>query len=125
MTTIVLVDDHHVVRQGLRALLEAEPDFRVIGEAADGLEAASLVEELQPEAANHEPFCGVVELVVLGGRLQEALIGLRGVTVVLELELLVALLDKLGRIRRLCIGNDDRGNGEQTDTGEESLAIHG
>ena len=48
MTTIVLVDDHHVVRQGLRALLEAEPEFRVIGEAADGLEAARLVEELQP-----------------------------------------------------------------------------
>jgi two-component system, NarL family, response regulator NreC len=49
MTTIVLADDHHIVRQGLRALLEAEPDFRVIGEAGDGLEAASLVERLQPD----------------------------------------------------------------------------
>ena len=37
-TTIVLADDHHVVRQGLRALLEAEADFSVVGEAADGLE---------------------------------------------------------------------------------------
>lgn len=47
-TTIVLADDHPVVRQGLRALLEAEPDFRVIGEAGDGLETAQLVERLKP-----------------------------------------------------------------------------
>ena len=48
MTTIVLADDHHVVRQGLRALLEAEPDFNVIGEAGDGLEALQMVELLKP-----------------------------------------------------------------------------
>ena len=35
---IMLADDHHVVRQGLRVLLEAETDFEVVGEAADGLE---------------------------------------------------------------------------------------
>lgn len=46
--TIVLADDHHVVRQGLRALLETEPDFRIVGEAADGLEAIQLVERLKP-----------------------------------------------------------------------------
>ncbi len=49
MTSIVLADDHHVVRQGLRALLEAEPDFRLIGEAGDGLETAQLVERLEPD----------------------------------------------------------------------------
>ena len=49
MTTIVLADDHEVVRQGLRALLEAEEDFSVIGEAADGLEALELVERLAPD----------------------------------------------------------------------------
>lgn len=48
-TTIVLADDHHVVRQGLRALLETEPDFRVVGEAGDGLETAQLIERLQPD----------------------------------------------------------------------------
>ena len=47
-TTILLVDDHHVVRQGLRVLLEAEPDLSVVGEAADGLEVAKLVERLKP-----------------------------------------------------------------------------
>ena len=46
---IVLADDHHVVRQGIRALLEAEPDFRIVGEASNGLEACKLVEDLQPD----------------------------------------------------------------------------
>jgi two-component system, NarL family, response regulator NreC len=49
MTSIVLADDHHVVRQGLRALLEAEAGFSIAGEAADGLEAADLVERLKPD----------------------------------------------------------------------------
>jgi len=49
MTTIVLVDDHHILRQGLRALLEAEQDFHLIGEAGDGLEAVQLVERLRPD----------------------------------------------------------------------------
>jgi DNA-binding NarL/FixJ family response regulator len=46
--TIVLADDHHVVRQGLRALLESALDCTVVGEAADGLEALELVKQLQP-----------------------------------------------------------------------------
>jgi len=49
MTTILLADDHAVMRQGLRALLEAETDFSVVGEAADGLEALKQVERLGPE----------------------------------------------------------------------------
>ena len=49
MTSIVLVDDHHIVRQGLRSLLEAEKDFTVVGEASDGLEAIRLVEKVHPD----------------------------------------------------------------------------
>lgn len=48
MTTIVLAEDHHIVRQGLRLLLEAEVTFRLVGEAADGLEAVRLVEQFKP-----------------------------------------------------------------------------
>jgi DNA-binding NarL/FixJ family response regulator len=48
LTTVVLADDHPVVRQGLRALLHSEPDIRVVGEAGDGLEATQLVERLKP-----------------------------------------------------------------------------
>ncbi len=49
MTTIVLADDHNIVRQGLRALLEVEKDLQVVGEARDGLEAVQNVEELNPK----------------------------------------------------------------------------
>ena len=49
MTTIVLAEDHHIVRQGIRAILEREPGFEVVGETSDGLEAAQLVEHLQPD----------------------------------------------------------------------------
>ena len=47
--TVLLADDHPIVRQGLRLLLEAEPDFRIVGEAGDGLEAVGLVERLKPD----------------------------------------------------------------------------
>jgi DNA-binding NarL/FixJ family response regulator len=46
--TILLADDHHVMRQGLRMLLEAQEDFRVVAEAGDGLEAVKLAECLKP-----------------------------------------------------------------------------
>ncbi len=49
MTTIVLADDHHIVRQGLRALLEGQSDFQLVGEAGDGLEAVQLTERLKPD----------------------------------------------------------------------------
>lgn len=49
MAKIVLADDHHIVRQGLCALLEDESDFSVVGEAATGVEAVQHVERLQPD----------------------------------------------------------------------------
>ena len=49
MIHIVIADDHHLVRQGIRALLDSEHDIRVIGEAQDGLEALDIVAELKPD----------------------------------------------------------------------------
>ena len=49
MTTIVLAEDHHIVRQGLKALLGGEKDFKLLGEAADGLKAVALVESCKPD----------------------------------------------------------------------------
>jgi len=48
-TTIVLVDDHSLVRDGIKALLETEQDLKVIGEGSDGSEAITLVEEKKPD----------------------------------------------------------------------------
>jgi len=47
--SIALADEHEVVRNGLRVLLEAESNFRVVGEAVDGLEAVRLVERMKPD----------------------------------------------------------------------------
>ena len=49
VTTIVLADDHRMVRQGLRGLLEDETDLRVVGEAADGIEAVQVTARLKPD----------------------------------------------------------------------------
>ena len=46
---ILLVDDHQVVREGLRRMLELEADLKVVGEAADAKEALTQVELLSPE----------------------------------------------------------------------------
>ena len=47
--TVLLADDHTVVRQGLRALLEAENDMTVVGEAENGRQAVQMAKRLQPE----------------------------------------------------------------------------
>jgi DNA-binding NarL/FixJ family response regulator len=47
--SVILADDHHVVRQALRSLLEAEDGIQVVGEASDGAEALKLVEQLRPD----------------------------------------------------------------------------
>lgn len=49
MVDILLADDHHIVRQGLRALLQSEPRFRLVGEAGDGLEAVRMCGRLKPD----------------------------------------------------------------------------
>ena len=46
---VLIVDDHGVVREGLRAYLELEPDIQVIGEARDGQEGVKRAEELHPD----------------------------------------------------------------------------
>jgi DNA-binding NarL/FixJ family response regulator len=48
---IILADDHKIVRQGMRSLLESQPGFEVIGEASDGEEALKLIETLSPDIA--------------------------------------------------------------------------
>ncbi|MBV6622323.1 MAG: response regulator transcription factor [Rivularia sp. (in: Bacteria)] len=49
MISVILVDDQHLIRQGLKTLLELEPDLEIVGEAQNGQEAVAIVEKLQPD----------------------------------------------------------------------------
>ena len=49
MIRILIADDHLIIRQGLRLILETESDFELVGEASDGAEALSLCEKLNPQ----------------------------------------------------------------------------
>jgi len=49
MIRLLIADDHPVVRDGLRGMLASQPDFRVVGEAADGADAVKLAAELTPD----------------------------------------------------------------------------
>lgn len=51
MIRILLADDHTVIRKGLRALLERQPEFSVVAEAADGREAVDIAEATNPDVA--------------------------------------------------------------------------
>jgi DNA-binding NarL/FixJ family response regulator len=69
MISIVLVDDHAIVRSGYRRLLSAEPDFTVAGEAATVQEANALVQRVRPDVA-------VVDLSLKGSSGLEAIGGM-------------------------------------------------
>ncbi len=60
---VLLADDHGIVRAGLRALLEAQPDMRVVAEAADGPSAVALTRD-------HKPTVVVTDLSMPGGGLE-------------------------------------------------------
>src|SRR5207302_1009348 len=51
MIRLVIIDDHEIVREGLKAILLTEPDFSIVGEAANAEQALELVERLRPEIA--------------------------------------------------------------------------
>jgi len=50
-TRVIIADDHQILRQGLRSLIERQPDMQVIADASDGRRALTLVEEHNPEIA--------------------------------------------------------------------------
>jgi DNA-binding NarL/FixJ family response regulator len=92
---IVLVDDHLVVRAGLRALLGSVADIRIVGEAANGQEALELIDRVTPDVAVLD-----LDMPVMGGRaVLESLVARQSPTRVLvltmhdDVEHLAALLE--------------------------------
>src|SRR6185369_5742918 len=94
MITIVVAEDHQLVRQGFVALLKNEPDFRLVGEAEDGLEAVRLVGDKHPDillldlsipivhglevtrqvCANHSKTNGVTKVIVVSMHKEESFV---------------------------------------------------
>lgn len=70
---ILLVDDHSVVRQGLRMFLGLDPDLEVIGEAANGAEGLRLAHELRPDVVLMDLLMPVMDGVTAIGHLRREL----------------------------------------------------
>ncbi len=70
---VLLVDDHSVVRQGLRMFLALDPDIEVIGEAANGAEALELAHSLAPDVVLMDLLMPVMDGVTAIGRLRREL----------------------------------------------------
>ncbi len=51
MIRLLIIDDHEMVREGLKAMLVTEPDFSIVGDAADAEQALELIERLHPDVA--------------------------------------------------------------------------
>jgi len=72
VTRVVLADDHDVVRQGLRRLLDRAPEIEVVGEASDGLEALQYVQELEPDVLLLDIEMPVMDGIEVARRLRDS-----------------------------------------------------
>jgi NarL family two-component system response regulator LiaR len=70
---ILVVDDHSVVRQGLRMFLGLDPDLEIIGEAADGAEAVRMAHELQPDVVLMDMLMPVMDGIQATQRIRQEL----------------------------------------------------
>jgi DNA-binding NarL/FixJ family response regulator len=61
-TKILLVDDHRLMRAGLRSILEKQPDMEILGEAQNGLVALRLAKELRPDLIIMDIRAGLAKL---------------------------------------------------------------
>lgn len=84
---VLLVDDHAVVRQGLRAYLELQPDIEVCGESGSAAHAAELAGRLKPDVA-------LVDMVMPGGDGIEATRGIRAASPATQVVILTSLTDE-------------------------------
>lgn len=94
---LVLADDHAVFRDGLRKLLEAEPEFQVVGESADGAAAIELVDSLQPDIL-------LLDMAMPGSTGLDALRALDGRSTSCKVVVLTAGIEPLEVVEALQLG---------------------
>ena len=94
---IVIADDHPLVREGLRTLLERQPGFTVAGEAADGLEAVQLTKDLRPDVL-------LLDLAMPGMNGLDVLKALAEAATEVRTVLLTATIEREETVRALRLG---------------------
>jgi DNA-binding NarL/FixJ family response regulator len=97
---ILIADDHSVVRQGLRMFLALDPEFEVVGEAANGEEAVRLAEQLEPDVVLMDLLMPVMDGIT-------AIAQIRGRTTAIEIIALTSVLEDasvVGAVRAGAIG---------------------
>lgn len=72
MTRVLIVDDHQMVREGLRLLIAPEPDLELVGEAPDGQSAIAMTDELQPHVVVMDIGLPVMDGIEATRRILEA-----------------------------------------------------
>ncbi|MGE5531862.1 MAG: response regulator transcription factor [Bacteroidota bacterium] len=72
MTRILVVDDHQMVREGLRLLIEPESDMELVGEAPDGQSALKMTDELHPDVVVMDIGLPVMDGIEATRKLREA-----------------------------------------------------
>ena len=70
---ILIVDDHHVVRQGLRMFLNSDPELEIIGEAQDGAEALELARKLHPDVVLMDILMPVMDGILSTAAIRQTL----------------------------------------------------
>jgi DNA-binding NarL/FixJ family response regulator len=70
---VLLVDDHSVVRQGLRMFLDLDPELEIVGEAANGAEGLKLARELQPDVVLMDMLMPVMDGITATGIIRKEL----------------------------------------------------
>jgi DNA-binding NarL/FixJ family response regulator len=92
---LVIVDDHPVVRKGLRQLIEEEPDLKVVGEAGDGETGLELIQKLRPEIALLDLDMHKLDGFAVAGEMQKRNLAARIIflTIHSEADLLYRALD--------------------------------
>jgi len=98
-TRVLVVDDHAIVRQGIRMLLDTEPSIQVVGEAGDGKEAVQKAVELQPDVV-------LMDLVMPGGGGLEATAEIKRLLPEAKVIILTGFNEKARAERAVRIGAD-------------------